>query len=132
MAHRVAYELLVSRIPKGLELDHLCRNPTCVNPSHLEPVTHKENALRGIGVGAVNARKKSCPREHLYDGILKNGRRVCEACRSYKRRQYNRKHRKANCRKMREYYVANREKILKQQAAYKKRVRMSELLEGTP
>ena len=45
-AHRFAYELLVSPIPDGLELDHLCRNTLCVNPVHLEPVTHAENLRR--------------------------------------------------------------------------------------
>lgn len=34
-------------VPVGLELDHLCRNPPCVNPAHLEPVTHAENMRRG-------------------------------------------------------------------------------------
>lgn len=46
-AHRFAYELLVGPIPEGLELDHLCRNPACVNPAHLDPVTHRENVRRG-------------------------------------------------------------------------------------
>lgn len=45
-AHRVVYEALVGPIPEGLELDHLCRNPSCVNPDHLEPVTHAENMRR--------------------------------------------------------------------------------------
>lgn len=42
-AHRFAYEELVGRIPDGLELDHQCHNPPCVNPDHLRPVTHQEN-----------------------------------------------------------------------------------------
>ncbi|WP_374213841.1 HNH endonuclease signature motif containing protein [Streptomyces sp. A3M-1-3] len=44
--HRVAYELWVGGIPVGLELDHLCFNPACCEPSHLEPVTHAENMRR--------------------------------------------------------------------------------------
>lgn len=46
-AHRLAYELTVGPIPEGLEIDHLCVNRGCVNPSHLEPVTHTENIRRG-------------------------------------------------------------------------------------
>lgn len=43
------YELLVGPIPPGLQIDHLCRNKICVNPAHLEPVTHRENLMRGKG-----------------------------------------------------------------------------------
>lgn len=46
-AHRVYYERLVGPVPLGLELDHLCRVRSCVNPNHLEPVTHGENVRRG-------------------------------------------------------------------------------------
>lgn len=46
-AHRVAYEREVGPIPEGKELDHLCRFRACVNTSHLEPVTRRENARRG-------------------------------------------------------------------------------------
>lgn len=46
-AHRALYELLYGQVPEGLVLDHLCKNRSCVNPSHLEPVTQKENVRRG-------------------------------------------------------------------------------------
>lgn len=49
MAHRLTYELLIGFIPDGFDLDHLCRNTRCVNPAHLEPVTHGENVRRGAG-----------------------------------------------------------------------------------
>lgn len=46
-AHRLSYEASKGPIPKGYDLDHLCRNPRCINPDHLEPVTHGENMRRG-------------------------------------------------------------------------------------
>ena len=87
-AHQVAYEINVGPIPSGLELDHTCRNPACVNPAHLEPVTHRENGLRGVGVGARNARKNHCPKGHPYDlvntAFNKRGRR-CRTCKKLRR-----------------------------------------------
>lgn len=57
-AHRVIYEHLVGPIPEGLHLDHLCRNPSCVNPAHLEPVTPAENNRRAR---AANLEGIGCP-----------------------------------------------------------------------
>lgn len=48
LAHRYMYELVKGKIPNGLELDHLCRNHLCINPTHLETVTHAENCRRGV------------------------------------------------------------------------------------
>ena len=48
-AHRWAYEFFLGPIPAGLEIDHLCRVRACVNPLHLQPVTHAENRARGRG-----------------------------------------------------------------------------------
>lgn len=67
-AHRVMYEILVGPIPKGMQLDHLCRVRNCVNPAHLEPVTPRENTLRSpVALAAINAAKTRCPRGHLFD-----------------------------------------------------------------
>ena len=45
-AHRISYKLFKGDIPKGMQIDHLCRFKACVNPDHLEMVTQKENLLR--------------------------------------------------------------------------------------
>jgi hypothetical protein len=83
IAHRIGYELLVGRIPKGLEIDHRCRVRCCVNPDHLEPVTRKENIRRGLrGILTTH-----CPRGHEYNESntywkkTPTGRgRHCKAC----------------------------------------------------
>ena len=65
LAHRVSYEHFVGPIPEGLELDHLCRTRSCVNPNHLEPVIHIVNVRRGLNVGETNGAKthpESIPR----------------------------------------------------------------------
>lgn len=85
-AHRVAYELLKGPIPAGLTIDHLCRVHDCVNPAHLEPVTNRENNLRGNTVAATNAAKTHCPEGHaLVEGNLdlyqlRLGQRSCRTC----------------------------------------------------
>lgn len=63
--HRLAYSTLVGAIPEGLTLDHLCRNPSCCNPAHLEPVTVAENIRRGTQ-GKAQAAKTHCIRGHAF------------------------------------------------------------------
>ena len=65
-AHRVAYEALNGVIPEGLQCDHLCRNRACVNPAHIEPVTNRENARRGLN-GLLWAPLTHCLRGHPYN-----------------------------------------------------------------
>src|SRR6266568_8464909 len=83
--HQIAWQLLRGPVPDGLELDHLCRVPLCVNPNHLEPVTHRENTLRGEGITAQQARRTHCPQGHVLAGHnlepRRDGHRACRACR---------------------------------------------------
>lgn len=93
-AHRVVYEALVGDVPDGLELDHLCRNRICVNPDHLEPVTHLENVRRGNARlnGSHQRAKTQCPQGHNYTGVNNRGGRVCNICmREANRRQIERR-----------------------------------------
>jgi hypothetical protein len=80
LAHRFAYEALVGWVPAGLELDHLCKNKSCVNPAHLEAVTSYENKRRA---GIVD--KTHCKHGHAFTPEntyvdAKRRRRVCRSC----------------------------------------------------
>lgn len=65
-------------------LDHLCRNRICCNPDHVEPVTNRENIVRGVGFAATHAAATHCPTGHPYSGenlrIRPCGRRSCREC----------------------------------------------------
>ena len=89
LAHRFVYELLVAPIPEGLTLDHLCLVKTCVNPGHLEPVTHAENVRRS------NRAYKVCRAGHKLDSdnlaveVRGKGNNIlCRACRAKYMRDY--------------------------------------------
>lgn len=91
--HRLAYIVFVGPIPNGLHIDHLCRVRACCNPDHLEPVTPRENVLRGESIFAKEALVTHCPAGHEYveqntyrrpDGSHK---RDCLNCRRKRRRK---------------------------------------------
>lgn len=91
MAHRVAYELARAPIPNGHQIDHLCRNRACVNPAHLEPVSQRENLLRGATIPARRAAQTHCIHGHEFtpentyrrkgDGV-----RQCKTCNRERKR----------------------------------------------
>lgn len=98
-AHRLSYRLFVGEIPIGLDLDHLCRNRDCCNPSHLEAVTRRENLLRGNTIPALNATKTHCKHGHEFTPentiIKKTGSRDCRLCHLEQvKRAYAEKHNK--------------------------------------
>jgi HNH endonuclease len=94
-AHVLSYQWSKGPIPDGYRIDHLCRNRRCVNPHHLDAVTHQTNIKRGLskwyGVseGLLKGHQKSrnathCPQGHPYSGdnlfINVNGSRRCRQC----------------------------------------------------
>lgn len=118
LAHRLVYRFEVGPIPDGLDIDHLCRNHACVNPSHLEPVTRRQNLARSplvqlrleqakrdkqarraerLAQSNHNRFKTHCPQGHLYDEAntyyRASGSRQCRACgnEQAKRRYWQRK-----------------------------------------
>lgn len=89
LAHRVTYIHRYGAIPEGLDLDHLCRVRCCVNPDHLEPVSRRENLIRGNTAIARNVRRTQCPNGHPYTkehlAPWRNDR-VCRTCLNKNRR----------------------------------------------
>lgn len=88
-AHRLGYQMLVGPIPKGFELDHLCRNRWCVNPDHMEVITHAENVARSNNPAHVSHRTGICKRGHsLADAIRASNGHVshCRTCRRQRAR----------------------------------------------
>lgn len=82
--HRWAYEQWVGPVPDGRELDHLCRVRRCCNPAHLEPVTRRENLVRGNTVVARQLARTHCAQGHPLDAEntydYGDGKRRCRKC----------------------------------------------------
>ncbi len=96
LAHRWYYLTYKGPIPDGMQLDHLCRVRNCVNPDHLEPVTHTENLLRSPLVGKCRREPTHCNHGHAYEG--KNYRRrspkgvpYCQMCFTLRKREWYKK-----------------------------------------
>lgn len=85
-AHREVYEAFLGPIPTGMQLDHLCRHPWCVNPSHLDPVTPRENQMRGVAPTILAHIAGLCLRGHIMSAEntvpIAGGRRTCRACKN--------------------------------------------------
>lgn len=90
-AHIFSYRAHRGAVPDGLELDHLCRNPCCANPNHLEAVTHRENCARSPIHPFFNAevrakylipalKKTHCKRGHELTPENRGTRDRCMVC----------------------------------------------------
>lgn len=89
-ACRIAYQFLSGKIPSDMHVDHLCRNRSCVNPLHLEPVSPRQNTMRGNGPAAINFRKTKCINGHEFSTentyYRADGARTCRTCNRERRR----------------------------------------------
>jgi len=99
-AGRWAYEHWVGPIPEGLTIDHLCKRPSCVRPTHLEPVTMKVNILRGSSFSAKLAQQTHCIHNHQLAGDNfyirpADGSRICRTCSRERQARYRRRQRAA-------------------------------------
>lgn len=100
LAHRWSYAHYIGEIPSGMHIDHLCETRNCVNPMRLEPVTPRENLMRGRNHVALTAGKSHCYRGHEYDAvntrIRPDGQRSCKACRRILDAKYRSDRKKAS------------------------------------
>lgn len=98
-SHRFIYEYYNNEIDPNLTIDHLCRNTSCANPTHLEQVTIQENIQRGNGISVINSKKTHCNNGHPFScfdnlRILSNGERRCKICERIRSRLYQQRRKK--------------------------------------
>lgn len=114
-AHVWAWQQINGAVPGGLCLDHLCRSRNCVNPAHLEPVTLRENLLRGETHAARNAAKTHCVNGHeLIAGNLvsrADGARACLACHRERQARYHAKNPERHREAVRRHRAKRREEL---------------------
>lgn len=85
LAHRVSLWLFGIETPEGMHTDHLCRNPSCVRPDHLEVVTPKENSKRGLAgkyrkALYENPNCPKCSKPYIWVKTDRSNRRMCQNC----------------------------------------------------
>jgi hypothetical protein len=97
MVHRLMYEALVDTLIKGMQIDHLCKVTTCINPAHLEQVTRLENLKRSECITTIHANKSTCIHGHPFEGrnlivwVSPSGKRMrqCRECSNRSAREYS-------------------------------------------
>ena len=77
-AYRASYETVFGEVPLGLDLDHKCRVRICINPDHLDPVTRRENLLRGDTIPSKFIKRTTCNNGHCFSGS-NLGYRTCKS-----------------------------------------------------
>lgn len=114
LVHRISYEHWNGKIPKSLTIDHLCRNTSCCNPSHLEVVTLKENILRGNTIAAMHSKKTHCKNGHELSGDnlrLCTGRRRCKTCEYISSKKHRLGNKEKVLQQVRQWRLNNKEKM---------------------
>lgn len=93
-AHRFSFRMFCGEIPAGFHVHHVCCNPSCVNPEHLQTMTRRDNLLASDTLPGINARKTLCKRGHPLSGDnlrITNGARICKTCDAFRSREYKAK-----------------------------------------